>query len=122
MIQSLFILKITFSEGEYKKGLVICDDYRDLSYKWFITPRLNLKSSNDIFLRFIAKDSILYMNLDLNVTSENKKKIFYLHCLLIPKKEIDIDKKHHLDFVAVTVSNDDKINYSSNENVNENDN
>ena len=57
-----FILKIKFSEGEYKNGLVICDDYRDLPYIWFITPRVNFKNTSDIYPRFAIKDSVVYMN------------------------------------------------------------
>ena len=68
-----FIMKITFTEGEYKKGLIICEDYKDLPYIWFIKPRVNFKNTSDIFLRFIAKDSILYMNMDLNVADGKKK-------------------------------------------------
>ena len=38
-----FIMKITFTEGEYKKGLVLCEDYKDLAYIWFITRRVSFK-------------------------------------------------------------------------------
>jgi hypothetical protein len=98
-----FILKIVFKEGEYNKGLIICEDYKDLPYEWFITPRCNMKNTNDIFLRFIAKDSILYMNMELNV-AVGKRKTFYLNCLLVPEKEINIDSKHNFTFRAVPIS------------------
>ena len=100
-----FILKITFSEGEYKKGLAICEDYKDLPYIWFITPRVNFKNTNDVFLRFVTKESILYMNMDLAVSSEKSKKLFYLYCILVPEKEINIDDKHIFNFKAVKVDN-----------------
>src|SRR5271156_6732927 len=99
-----FILKITFSEGEYKKGLAICEDYKDLPYIWFITPRVNFKNTNDVFLRFVTKESILYMNMDLTVSSEKSKKLFYLYCILVPEKEINIDDKHIFNFKAVKVN------------------
>ena len=49
------------------------------------------------------------MNMDLTVTTEKKK--YHLHCVLVPEKEIEIDAKHHYNFVAVKV--DDKISIVS---------
>lgn len=96
LLKLKFILKIKFDPGEYKRGDMIYDKYKDYPYIWFINLQdTSIVTPTDL-IQFKVKNSVLYINNDFTITQVNN---VYLRCVLVSKKDIDTNNKYVVNVI-----------------------